>query len=263
MPYLEEVWYQIFHCVGDDRNGHLRSSETEEELQQRLVQLFNLPTQVHVPFTFTEPDHFMADPKESINYITLDCNKLAESLAIIPLHDRLDLNVELLEMGGYSATCSSYEQKVTKDKHSENEPRKIYLPHQIKAMDKLTPYKKQSVLKSELSEKQKPTVPVAPSHAQALPTPTAEQSIAVPTTSDHTVEQSIAVPTTSDHTVEQSIAVPTTSDHTVERNAGSDDSELDSLELRANVNGGVSEMAMQTGTQETDELDDILDELLA
>ncbi len=242
------------------------------------MQLFNLPTQVHVPFTFTtEPDHFMADPKESTNYVTLDCNKLAESLAIIPLHDRLDLNVELLEMGGYSATCSSYEQKVTKDKHSENEPRKIYLPHQIKAMDKLTPYKKLSVLKPELSEKQKPTVPVAPSHAQALPTPTAEQSIAVPTTSDHTAEQSIAVPTTSDQTVEQSIAVPTTSDqtaeqsiavpttsdHTVERNAGSDDSELDSLELRANVNGGVSEMAMQTGTQETDELDDILDELLA
>ncbi len=172
----------------------------------------------------------MIDPKESTNYITLDCNKLAESLAIIPLHDRLDLNVELLEMGGYSTATSS--QEVTKDTLSETEPRETNQrePLQVKAMDK---HKKQSEPLKE-SELTKQTTSVAPSHTRTLPTPT---------------------------TVKQSIVVATVSGHTVERSAGSDNSELDSL--LANVSGGGGEMDPQTGTHETDELDDILDELLA
>ena len=86
--------------------------------------------------------------------------------------------------------------------------------------------------KSELSEKQKQTTSVAPSHTRTLPTPTVKQSIVVATISGHTVEHS----------------------------AGSDNGELDSLVA---VSGGGGEMDQLTGTHETDELDDILDELLA
>ena len=90
-----------------DRSGdYPHTSQTEEELQQRLLQLFNLPTNqsVSTPLNseFTPPDI-----KETPQYITLDCNLLAESLAGLPVHQRLGLSTELLELGGYSIHTGS------------------------------------------------------------------------------------------------------------------------------------------------------------
>ena len=76
------------------------TSETEEELQQRLMQLFNLPTQpVSTDLTV---ENSPPDIKETPQYITLDCNSLAESIASLPVHERLGLSGQLLELGGYS-----------------------------------------------------------------------------------------------------------------------------------------------------------------
>lgn len=59
-----------------------------------------------------EPEHNILKTRGPSNsFITLDCTSLAESLATIPVHERLGLNAELLEVGGYCADnqCVSQE----------------------------------------------------------------------------------------------------------------------------------------------------------
>ena len=90
-----------------DRSGdYPHTSQTEEELQQRLLQLFNLPTNQSVS-TPLNSEFSPPDIKETPQYITLDCNSLAESLACLPVHQRLGLSTELLELGGYSIHTGS------------------------------------------------------------------------------------------------------------------------------------------------------------
>ncbi len=106
---------KLFHfwTVGDNGDEHSHSSQSDEDLKLRLLQLFNLPTSAQslsIPRS-TEPKPCATDPDESANYISLDCNALAESLATIPLHERLGLGEVLLENSGHSATVSSHKPK--------------------------------------------------------------------------------------------------------------------------------------------------------
>lgn len=87
--------------------------ESEEQLEQRLIQLLNLPIRHSLPALSADSPHF--SPKtpahtdfdnEEIPFLSLDCADLAESLSTLPLHQRLDLDpdfMKLCESGGKSA----------------------------------------------------------------------------------------------------------------------------------------------------------------
>ena len=71
--------------------------ETEEQLQQRLVQLLNLPP-VPRPLPHWEGQLDAGEPEERAGtFLALDLPKLAESLSVLPTHSRLALNPGLLQ----------------------------------------------------------------------------------------------------------------------------------------------------------------------
>lgn len=87
----------------EDLDSTSQQQESEEALQDRLLQLFNLP------LTHTTPS--LADiggeensvsvatqqqSRESSKFLTLDCIALAEALSSLPLHERLDIDPKLL-----------------------------------------------------------------------------------------------------------------------------------------------------------------------
>lgn len=82
--------------MGDD-SGSLQ--ESEEALQDRLLQLFNLPITHTMPsLADITDDQISADQQldnDGSNFLTLDCRALAEALSTLPLHQRLDIDPEL------------------------------------------------------------------------------------------------------------------------------------------------------------------------
>ena len=80
----------------DDDSGSLQ--ESEEALQDRLLQLFNLPITHTMPsLTDVTDDQISAAQEldEGLDFLTLDCRALAEALSTLPLHQRLDIDPEL------------------------------------------------------------------------------------------------------------------------------------------------------------------------
>ena len=76
---------------------------SEEQLQQRLIQLLNLPVHHHTvaapPFLATHPnsaDTFSEDSPDQFS--SLDTAALAESLSSMSLHQMLDIDVDLVEL---------------------------------------------------------------------------------------------------------------------------------------------------------------------
>ena len=75
--------------------------ESEEALQDRLLQLFKLPT-THTTPSLTDIGDVSSvsdstpELEESSNFLTLDCNALAKALSTLPLYQLLDINPELL-----------------------------------------------------------------------------------------------------------------------------------------------------------------------
>ena len=84
------------HTV-DAGEGTAHILETEEQLQQRLVQLLNLPSVPH-PLPHWE-GQLDAGLEERAGFLALDLPKLAESLSELPLHSRLALGPGFLQGG--------------------------------------------------------------------------------------------------------------------------------------------------------------------
>ena len=85
---------------GDDSHSHYQ--ENEEQLQQRLVQLLNLPVH-HVAPPMTTPRGAIDDASsthvaDSDSFLRLDCAALAESLSSIPLHQMLGISPDLVQL---------------------------------------------------------------------------------------------------------------------------------------------------------------------
>ena len=71
--------------------------ENQEQLQQQLVQLLNLPIH-HTPPPPAEPSISLTKPEIEESFLTLDCTALANSLSCLPMHKRLDISLELLDL---------------------------------------------------------------------------------------------------------------------------------------------------------------------
>ena len=77
--------------------------ENEEALQDRLLQLFNLPITHTIPSLADIGDinqgsignAAQEELAEGSDFLTLDCRALAEALSTLPLHQRLDIDHEL------------------------------------------------------------------------------------------------------------------------------------------------------------------------
>ena len=83
------------------------SPETEEQLQQRLVQLLDLPLAPQNTHWGTEEGkdtHWGTEVKGERGFFSLDVAELAESLSDLPVHVRLDLSPQLLEQYGVNET---------------------------------------------------------------------------------------------------------------------------------------------------------------
>lgn len=110
--------------MGVGTTGYLRTSETEEELQLRLKQLLNLPVQTDAPATpglmENMNDYSVLGSKMDLQYITLDCHALADSLSCLPVHKRLDINADLLELGGYLDDVSGKRDLLTREENFEH-----------------------------------------------------------------------------------------------------------------------------------------------
>ena len=103
--------------TGTDSSGYLRTSETEEELQLRLIQLLNLPvlTNTSVEAAELTQDYSVLGSQVNSQFITLDCCALADSLSRLPVHERLDIDTGLLELGGYTDEYSSKQETFTEE----------------------------------------------------------------------------------------------------------------------------------------------------
>ena len=74
----------------------LQYEENEEHLEQRLIQLLNLPIHHHTP---PLPSHTVVVEKTiEPSFLSLDCSTLADTLSSLPLHKKLDISLELLEL---------------------------------------------------------------------------------------------------------------------------------------------------------------------
>ena len=83
------------------------SPETEEQLQQRLVQLLDLPLAPQATHWGTEEGkatHWGTEVEGERGFLSLNVAELAESLSDLPVHVRLDLSPQLLEQYGVNET---------------------------------------------------------------------------------------------------------------------------------------------------------------
>ena len=85
-----------------DSTSH--QQESEEVLQDRLLQLFNLPL-IHTTPSLADisgeeensaTGTTQRQPRESSKFFNLDCIALAEAFSALPLHERLDIDPKLL-----------------------------------------------------------------------------------------------------------------------------------------------------------------------
>ena len=103
---LLQTNYVYLERLGDD-SGSLQ--ESEEALQDRLLQLFNLPITHTMPSLADITDDQISSAAaqelddDGSSFLTLDCRALAEALSMLPLYQRLDIDSELFpeeERGG-------------------------------------------------------------------------------------------------------------------------------------------------------------------
>lgn len=80
------------------------SAETEEQLQMILVQLLNLPQAPPDPWTPEEE----GEAGERSNFLSFNVSELAESLKDLPTHTRLALPAELLQHYGVSEEALAF-----------------------------------------------------------------------------------------------------------------------------------------------------------
>ena len=95
---IHKLFIELYFSIErfDDDSGSLQ--ESEEALQDRLLQLFNLPVTHTMPsLTDITDDQISAAQEldEGSDFLTLDCRALAEALSTLPLHQRLDIDPEL------------------------------------------------------------------------------------------------------------------------------------------------------------------------
>lgn len=102
---------QIIEKLDDDS---VSLQESEEALQDRLLQLFNLPVTHTMPSLTEITDDLITsatrgsgDQDEGSDFLTLDCKVLAEALSMLPLHQLLDIDPKLFpeeeEEGGFTS----------------------------------------------------------------------------------------------------------------------------------------------------------------
>ncbi len=79
-------------------DGGRGDPESEEDLEQRLVQLLNLPP-AGPQATGTLPGAEGSYPSPTPpSFLSLDCDALAATLASLPLHRKLDISLEILSL---------------------------------------------------------------------------------------------------------------------------------------------------------------------
>ncbi len=112
----------------DDDPGSLR--ESEDALQDRLLQLFNLPITRTMPSLADITDNQISVAAQELNegsdFLTLDCRALAEALSTLPLHQRLDIKPELFpeeKRGEFASRInldSLPQTSTARDRHESN-----------------------------------------------------------------------------------------------------------------------------------------------
>lgn len=89
--------------------------ENEEQLEQRLLQLLNLPIH-HMTTPLHNSDPSLPESNTSTgllqlnadsSFLSLDTAALAESLSSLPLHQRLDISLDLIELCGTDVQSST------------------------------------------------------------------------------------------------------------------------------------------------------------
>ena len=90
----------MFACTeGLEGEESISGQESEEALQGRLLQLFNLPLTHALPSLSDISDGQGSSTQElddeGPGFLTLDCSALAEALSTLPLYKRLDIDPEL------------------------------------------------------------------------------------------------------------------------------------------------------------------------
>lgn len=81
----------------DDELGRSYYQENEDQLQQRLVQLLNLPIH-HVTPSLEDASESVQQLDESDSFLSLDCPALAASLSSLPLHQVLGISSDLVQL---------------------------------------------------------------------------------------------------------------------------------------------------------------------
>lgn len=79
------------------------AQENEEQLEQRLLQLLNLPIHHMTPIHSTDAHPALPSEADSLqendsSFLSLDCAGLADSLSSLPLYQRLGLDLDLVEL---------------------------------------------------------------------------------------------------------------------------------------------------------------------
>lgn len=95
--------------------------ESEEALQDRLLQLFNLPITHTTPsLADIEAESSLTDSTRdsSNNFLTLDCRALAEALSTLPLHQQLDIDLELLQQEEEEKEIKMFSQSSLSSSHA-------------------------------------------------------------------------------------------------------------------------------------------------
>ena len=98
---LLEIKYLFPFTERTDMFDSTLHQDSEEALQDRLLQLFNLPT-THTTPSLTDigdvssVSNSTPELEESSNFLTLDCNALAKALSTLPLYQLLDIDPEVL-----------------------------------------------------------------------------------------------------------------------------------------------------------------------
>lgn len=95
--------------------------EDEDQLEQRLIQLLNLPIH-HMPPTQStyshsthsaEVDSLQGQENGDPTFLSLDCAELAECLSALPMHQRLDIDLDLVELCEAEGNTSDESQAVS------------------------------------------------------------------------------------------------------------------------------------------------------
>ena len=178
------------------------------------------------------------------SFLSLDCNALAEALSSLPLHKRLDISLELLELGADTSHCST-ENRTLK---TEVENLDLAVACSSKSLDKTT--------KQQFSFQ----------FTQELPDSSLHKSRDVLLgTREHALGLSDATTTDGDEELDKLLTADTHPQRTSGGMREVTSVATDDSQLRTPTHSNTTSLVGTVGDQlATDpELDDILDELLA